>query len=77
MSWDPEVALRGIKTPVEIISTPVMDGPAALHRLNDALPHELIDDAGHWVQLEKPKEIAARIDAFALKIGAKRVQRPF
>lgn len=72
-SWDPEVSLKRVSVPIEIISTPVTDEPGALYRLKDGIPHLLIEDAGHWVQMERPHDVAELINHFVAKVATTKV----
>lgn len=64
-SYDPMPALRGYTGPRLALVSEMGDNPAALHRLDATLPHEVMAGVGHWLHLDAPVAFRARLDDFA------------
>lgn len=64
-SWNPEPALRAWHGPALVLATPPNDNEHALYRLHPGLPHRVIPDAGHWIQLDQPALVERAILDFA------------
>ncbi|MCY1044278.1 alpha/beta hydrolase [Corallococcus sp. bb12-1] len=43
------------------------DTPRSLHRLAEGVPHQVVEGAGHWIQLDHPDAVNAALDAFLTK----------
>jgi pimeloyl-ACP methyl ester carboxylesterase len=65
LSYDPNPALQAYTGPKLIIDTPTDgDGPGALYQQQPGIPHQRIEGASHWPQLDKPREFDRLIDEF-------------
>ena len=64
MRFDPDPALARYSGPKLSIVTPHNDMPSSLHRLGKGFPHRVVEDTGHWIQLDKPDEINRLLDEF-------------
>ena len=62
--WNPEPALDGWHGPVFILASAASDNPAALYRLRPTIPHEVVKDTGHWLQLDAPDIVANALRRF-------------
>jgi len=61
-AYDPTPALRGYHAPRLSLVSEMGESPAALHRLDPTLPHEVIPGTGHWVHLDAPTVFRDRLD---------------
>ncbi|MFP2902647.1 alpha/beta fold hydrolase [Corallococcus sp. 4LFB] len=43
------------------------DAPNSLHRLGEGVAHQVVEGAGHWIQLDHPNAVNAALDAFLTK----------
>jgi pimeloyl-ACP methyl ester carboxylesterase len=64
MRFDPDPALARYSGPKLSIVTPHNDMPFSLHRLGKGFPHRVVEDTGHWIQLDKPEEFNRLLDEF-------------
>ena len=62
--FDPKPALSAYTGPALAVVTPNNDYPFSLHRLDQGMPHEVIEGTGHWIQLERPDEVNRILDQF-------------
>jgi pimeloyl-ACP methyl ester carboxylesterase len=70
MVFDPVTPLRSYRGPRLALTTRLNDTPMALHELVEDVPHRRIDGVSHWLQLDKPDEVNAAIDAFLAEVEA-------
>ncbi len=68
--WNPETTLKAFKGPVYILSTPATDISGALYRLRPDMPHEVVANEGHWIQMDKPALVQKAIERFMSKLDA-------
>lgn len=61
-AYDPNPALGAWRGPTLCVVTPNNDHPYSLHRLGTGLPHRVVVDTGHWIQLERPDVVNAALD---------------
>lgn len=61
---DPIPLVRAYPGPTLCILGDIGDLPAAPHRHVEGLEHHLIRGTGHWLQLDRPVEVNALLDAF-------------
>ena len=66
MQFDPRPALDRYHGPMLSIVTPYNDQPFSLHRLGKGFPHRIVQDTGHWIQLDKPDELNRMLDEFLI-----------
>ena len=71
-AWNPEPALDGWRGPIAIVATPANAGAHALYVLRPAIPHQIIGDAGHWVQLDQPDAVARAVRGFVSGLPGER-----
>jgi pimeloyl-ACP methyl ester carboxylesterase len=64
MQFDPDPALARYSGPKLSIVTSHNDMPSSLHRLGKGFPHHVVQDTGHWIQLDKPAEFNRMLDEF-------------
>ena len=64
LEYDATAALRGFAGPKFAIVTPGNDTPLSLHNAVPGFQHAVIKGTGHWIQLDKPREFNAALDAF-------------
>jgi pimeloyl-ACP methyl ester carboxylesterase len=62
--FDPKPALAAYRGPALAVVTPANDYPFSLHRLGPGLPHRVVEGTGHWIQLERPDEVAGVLEEF-------------
>lgn len=67
MEFDPLPALERYQGPMLSVVTPYNDQPFSLHRLGKGFPHLVVQDTGHWIQLDKPDEFNHMLDDFLEK----------
>ena len=72
MRFDPDPALARYSGPKLSIVTPHNDMPFSLHRLGKGFPHRVVEDTGHWIQLDKPEEINRLLDEFLKTVSGER-----
>jgi pimeloyl-ACP methyl ester carboxylesterase len=64
LRFDPDPSLARYQGPILSVVTPSNDQSFSLHRLGAGFPHRVVRGTGHWIQLEKPDEFDAILDAF-------------
>lgn len=64
IDYDPVSALARYPGARLLVISPIGDNASALHHHVEALPHVLIDDVGHWLQMDRPAEFNAVLDRF-------------
>ena len=69
MQFDPDPALARYSGPKLSIVTPHNDTPSSLHRLGKGFPHHVVQDTGHWIQLDKPGEFNRILDKFLKQLS--------
>ncbi|MHA7680129.1 alpha/beta fold hydrolase [Cupriavidus sp. PET2-C1] len=67
-NWNPEAALDAWKGPIFLLVSSANDKPSALHRLRPALPHAVVADTGHWIQLDQPDRVEREILRFIASV---------
>jgi len=67
-SWNPEPTLAGYHGPLMVLASPANDTPAAIYRLRNTIPHRVIPEVGHWIQLDKPGVVADAVLDFAVQV---------
>lgn len=72
MRFDPDPALARYSGPKLSIVTPHNDMPSSLHRLGKGFPHRVVEDTGHWIQLDKPDDFNRLLDEFLKTVSGKR-----
>lgn len=65
MQFDPRPALNCYHGPMLSVVTPYNDQPFSLHRVG-SFPHRIVQDTGHWIQLDKPDELNRMLDEFLI-----------
>lgn len=66
--FDPATPLLGFPGPMLSVIAEQHDGPAALHRLVEALPVEGVSGASHWLHMDRPAAFNAILDAFLARV---------
>lgn len=61
---DPIPTIRSYAGPLTLVLSDIGDNPSAAHHHVADLPHAVIHGTGHWLQLDRPDELNARLDAF-------------
>jgi pimeloyl-ACP methyl ester carboxylesterase len=69
-AWNPEPTLNAYGGPMLVLSTPATDTAAALYRLRPDVPHRVVMDTGHWLQLDQPAVVVAAIRDFVARVEA-------
>jgi pimeloyl-ACP methyl ester carboxylesterase len=64
MAFDPGPALRAYRGPRLSVVTPRNTGPLSLRALDPELPQVVVNDSGHWIQLQRPEEFNRILDDF-------------
>ena len=72
MQFDPHPALARYPGPMLSIVTPHNDMPFSLHRLGQGFPHVVVEETGHWIQLDKPEIINRLLDEFLKTVNGER-----
>jgi pimeloyl-ACP methyl ester carboxylesterase len=67
-AYDPTADLRAYTGPKLIIDSPAPETPGSLHALAPDAPRKVVNDASHWVQLDKPDEVNQYLDEFVARI---------
>lgn len=62
--FDPKPALAAYQGPALAVVTPANDAAFSLHRLGPGFPHRVVEGTGHWIQLDRPEEVAAMMEEF-------------
>jgi pimeloyl-ACP methyl ester carboxylesterase len=62
--FDPLPSLRNFFGPKLSVITPFNDAPFSLHKLEPSLPHILVPDTSHWLQMDRPEEFNRILDEF-------------
>jgi pimeloyl-ACP methyl ester carboxylesterase len=62
--YDATVALRNYPGPKFAIVTPANDLPLSLHNAMPGFQHAVVNDTGHWIQLDEPQRFNAVLDRF-------------
>lgn len=66
--WIPDATLRAFGGPMLILATPPNDTPAALYRLRTDIPHQIVSESGHWMQLDQPGIVEHAITTFVASL---------
>ncbi len=67
-NWNPESALDAWKGPVFILVSSANDNPNALYALRPELPHAVVANTGHWIQLDQPEKVEREIRRFIASV---------
>ncbi|MBU8897978.1 alpha/beta hydrolase [Corallococcus sp. M34] len=62
--WNPEPTLKAWQGPFFILASAANDNANALYRLRADVPHQVLSDTGHWLQLEQPAMVEDAIRRF-------------
>jgi pimeloyl-ACP methyl ester carboxylesterase len=68
--WNPDATLHAFAGPMLVLATPPNDTPAALYRLRPDIPHRVVEDSGHWLQLDQPRIVEDAITTFLAPLDA-------
>ena len=63
-NWNPEPALDAWSGPIFLLISAANDTPNALHVLRPQLPHAVVTDTGHWIQLDQPDQVEQHLLRF-------------
>jgi pimeloyl-ACP methyl ester carboxylesterase len=63
-TWNPEPTLNAWQGPILILASTANDNAGALYRLRPDVPHQVVAEAGHWLQLDRPDIVEAAIRRF-------------
>lgn len=66
--YDPLPALDELKNPMFCLVAKSTQSPSSLHLLRPDLPHEVVDDTGHWLQLSQPARVTQAIQNFLAEL---------
>lgn len=66
--FDPAAVAGHFAGPALSIIQPQFDVPGALHRLGRGMPHRPLANAGHWLHLGAPAEVARMLDEFLVSV---------
>lgn len=66
--FDPAAALKSYRGPMQTIVSGLPDNPAALHHAVANLPHVVMPNTGHWLQMDRPEEFNRLMDEFLSKL---------
>jgi pimeloyl-ACP methyl ester carboxylesterase len=69
-TWDPKAALDAWQGPLLVLVIPRNENEHALYRLRPGVPHQVIADAGHWLQLDQPERVRQVIREFVKQLEA-------
>lgn len=67
LDYDPNHSLKRYVGPKLAIVTPENDDQFALHRLHLGFPHTVVENVGHWLQLDQPKKFQNILETFLQK----------
>jgi pimeloyl-ACP methyl ester carboxylesterase len=70
--WNPDASLHSFRGPILVLATPPNDTPAALYRLRPDVPHRVVAESGHWLQLDQPRIVEDAITQFVASLDARR-----
>ena len=69
-NFNPVAALGRYHGPKLSVITPINETPFGLHKLVPDLPHVMITDTGHWLQMDKPEEFNQILDNFLTLVNS-------
>ena len=72
VDWNPEPTLNAWRGPCFIVASSANDNGHALYDLRPDLPHCVVPDVGHWIQLEQPTLVEQTLRRFLLEVEAPR-----
>jgi pimeloyl-ACP methyl ester carboxylesterase len=61
--WNPDPSLDGWRGPLFILASPITDIPTAFFATRP-IPHKIMPNVGHWLQMEQPEAVAEEIGRF-------------
>lgn len=61
---DPITHIESYPGPVTLVLSDIGDNPLAAHHHVAGLPHSFVRGTGHWLQMDRPDEFNALLDAF-------------
>jgi pimeloyl-ACP methyl ester carboxylesterase len=70
-SWNPDATLRAYHRPMLVLVSPPNDSPAALYRLRTDIPHRVVTETGHWLQLDQPRIVEDANTEFVASLDAR------
>jgi len=68
--WNPEPTLKAFSGPMLVLASVPNDTPAALYHLRPDIPHHVVVNAGHWLQLDQPGIVENAITEFVAAVRA-------
>jgi pimeloyl-ACP methyl ester carboxylesterase len=71
LDYDLPGRFRQYRGPALSIVTPMNDAPSSLHHLVPDLPHIIVTDTGHWLQMDRPDEFNRIMDGFLASVPGK------
>lgn len=66
--WNPEPTLNTWRGPLRIVASAHNDDGHALYNLRPDVEREIVADAGHWLQLEKPELVLRAVRSFVTEL---------
>ena len=66
--FDPKPSLSRYPGPKLSVITPGNDTKFSLHKLQPDFPQIVVQDTGHWIQLDKPDEFNRILDEFLIQV---------
>ncbi|MCI0691849.1 alpha/beta fold hydrolase [candidate division KSB1 bacterium] len=67
-AFDPAAALKSYRGPMQTIVSGLPDNPAALHHAVADLPHVVLPNTSHWLQMDRPEEFNRLMEEFLNKL---------
>lgn len=68
VEWNPEPTLNAWRGPIFILAGTANDNGHALYDLRPEIPHAVIEEVGHWIQLEKPDLVEQTFRRFVAEL---------
>jgi pimeloyl-ACP methyl ester carboxylesterase len=66
--WNPEPTLNTWRGPLRIVASAHNDDGHALYNLRPDVERQIVADAGHWLQLEKPELVLREVQSFVAEL---------
>jgi pimeloyl-ACP methyl ester carboxylesterase len=66
--WNPELTLMAFDGPMLVLAAIANDHDGALYRLRPSIPHRIVPNTGHWIQLDQPDLVVGAVQDFVATV---------